>query len=213
MRVATAALGLLLFTTTASAQAPPCMPPAYAYDAYKPSHLAIVREYGGAVLAHAPLSTLLNLDPYVPSQAELLRQLGRGIPLWPAYPWYSYAPLPIGNVRDCGPAPEPSLASAAPLTSFADVVDALHGERATGATAAMTPPPRGFRVERNKGVWLYYEGRAWISAGAAVPFRDTDFVRAGETAGFSVFRRTGAKDDLIYVPTTPGMVAPFQAIP
>jgi hypothetical protein len=37
-------------------------------------------------------------------------------------------------------------------------------------------------------------------------------VRVGESAGFSVFRRAGAKDDLIYVPTTPDMVAPFQPV-
>src|SRR5688500_2905050 len=124
MRVAIAGIGLLLLTSSAFAQASPCAPQPFAYNPYKPSHLAIMREYGGAMLAQAPLSTLLALDPYVPSQAELLRQLGSGIPLWPAFPFYSYAPLPPplpAVVSDCGPAPEqfePSSASPAPITSF-----------------------------------------------------------------------------------------------
>jgi hypothetical protein len=37
-------------------------------------------------------------------------------------------------------------------------------------------------------------------------------VRIGESAGFPVFRRIGAKDDLIFVRSTPQMLAPFQAI-
>jgi hypothetical protein len=212
MRVAFAGIGLLLFTTTAFAQAAPCAPPPSAFDSYKPSHLAIMREYGGAALANAPLSTLLKLDPYVPSQGQLLRQLGGGIPLWPAYPWYGYPALP-GAVPDCEPVREPVPESAPPLTSLADVLPALPRERATGATAAVTAPVRGAGAERNKGVWIHWEGRAWISAGPAVPFRDAEFTRIGESGGFGVFRRTGAKDDVIFVPTTPQMVAPFRAAP
>jgi hypothetical protein len=108
---------------------------------------------------------------------------------------------------------EPSPASAPPLTSFADVVTALPPQRATGATTAVTLAAGGPRAERNRGVWIHSEGRAWVSAGPAVPFRDAEFVRVGERGGSAVFRRSGAKDDLIFVPTTPGMVAPFQAIP
>jgi hypothetical protein len=213
MRVATAGIGLLLFSTTAFAQAAPCAPPALAYDPYKPSHLAIVREYGGTLLAHGPLSTLLALDPYVPSQAELLR-LGRGIPLWPAYPGYAYlSQLQPAVARDCAPAPEPPAASSPPITSFADVVTEVQRERAAGPAAAATPAARTARGERINGVWIHYEGRAWASAGRAVPFRDGEFVRVGESGGFAIFRRVGAKDDLIFVPTTPQMVAPFRAVP
>jgi hypothetical protein len=36
-------------------------------------------------------------------------------------------------------------------------------------------------------------------------------VRVGESAASAVFRVRGAKDETIFVPTTPGMVAPFRA--
>jgi hypothetical protein len=215
MRVAIAGIGFLLVTAT-SAQAQPCASQAITYDPYKPSDLAIVRNYGGTVLAQAPVSTLLKLDPYVPSQGELLRQLGRGIPVWPAYPGYGYTPARL--MPDCEPAPEAppapeASAAAAALTSFADVMAALNRERTAGPIIAPAPAVRGTPPEKNKGVWIQYAGRAWVSAGAAVPFRHTEFVRIGESAGVPVFRRVDTKDDLIFVATTIGMVAPFQAVP
>jgi membrane protein implicated in regulation of membrane protease activity len=79
LRVVTAGIGLLLFTTSAFAQASRAA--CIRLQPYKPSHLAIMRQYGGAMLGHAPLSTLLTLDPYVPSQAELLRPLPAGFGL------------------------------------------------------------------------------------------------------------------------------------
>jgi len=217
MRLETTIVGVLLFSSAAYAQSAPCAPQAYTYDPYKPSDLAIVREYAGVVLAQAPLSTLLRLDPYVPWEGELLRQVGRGIPIWPAYPGYSY-PQPSSPV-DCRPAPESPAAnlpapSAAPVTRFADMLSALDPKRTTTATtAAVTRRPGGTQAERTRGVSIFYGGRTWASAGTAVPFDESEFVRVGDSGGFSIFRRTGAKDDLIYVPTTPGVVAPFRAMP
>src|SRR5688572_15366011 len=216
MRVATPALGLLLFATTTYAQTAPCAPQAFTYDPYKPSHLAIMRQYGGALLAQAPVSTLLKLDPYVPSQGELLRQMGSGIPLWPAYPWYAYGP-PMPVVPDCRPAVEqspsdPAALSESAITRFDDVLTALRTDRATGRPATGNTMVRASRADRNKGVWIQFNGRSWVSAGAAVPFSETKFVRVGERAGFAVFRRAGVKEDLIFVETTPEMVAPFQPV-
>ena len=218
MRVATISLGLLLLSTNASAQAP-CSPPAETYDPYKPSHVAIVRQYGGAVLSQAPLSELLKLDPYVPSQAALLRQVGNGIPLWTPYAWpmgISVA-VPANTPAECSPT-SATLNSASldsprtePLTKVADVVSALPS-RATLASSGetiRTPAPQGPQG-RVAGVSLQYAGRTWVSAGAAVPLRAADFTRIGESAGLPVYRRTAAKDDAIFVPTTSGMVAPFR---
>jgi hypothetical protein len=213
MRVATLGAGLLLFSTAANAQTP-CTPGAAAYDPYKPSHIAIMRDFGGTVVAQAPISSLLQLDPYVPSQGELLRQAGRGIPLWTAYPWY--APPPVVAVRECGERDDASAAAMpatsparAPLTRFADVLAALPADRATpGAAASPAARPAS---ERTQGVSIQYAGRTWVSAGRALAFRDGEFVRAGESAGVAVYRRPSDKDNVIYIASIQGMVAPFRA--
>jgi hypothetical protein len=219
MRVAIVGLGLLLLSTAIVEAQPRCAPQVIAYDPYKPSDLAIVREYGGTVLAHAPLSTLLKLDPYVPSQLELLRQVGRGIPLWMTYPWHPYSPAtfaPTPATPGCDPAPAAVLpstqvaASGTVLTTFADMLTALDRARArAGAAAAATPGA----AAPNSGLSIEYSGRRWGSAGVAVPYRDAEFVRVGLSERTPVYRRVGTEDDVIYVSTTPGMVAPFRAHP
>lgn len=219
MRVSLACLGLLFLTSSAYAQAP-CAPGIPHYDPYNPSQAAIMREYGGTILAQAPVSTLLKLDPYVPSQGELLRQLGRGIPVWTAHAVYTGAPMPAAD--DCSPSAPPArdmagamAATPAPLTRFGDVLDVLAELRRSGvAVAAPTASPAsaGPGVERNSGVWIEYANRRWVSAGAAVVFSDADYVQVGESAGFAVYRRAGSKDDdLIFVQTSRGMVAPFRS--
>jgi hypothetical protein len=161
------------------------------------------------VLAQAPLTTLLHLDPYVPSQGELLR-LGRGIPLWPVYQWQPCAPLAGPLLSERAIEAEPIEEASTPLLSFADVVSILERERrtSTGAVAPAVQPTGG---DRMSGVWIEYGGRTWVSAGRAVPFRESDFVRVGESATVSIYRRAGSKDDVIFVPSTPRMVAPFRA--
>jgi hypothetical protein len=215
MRFAALGIGMLLISAPAFAQAP-CTSPPIEYDPYKPSHLAIMREYGGTILAQAPVSTLLKLDPYVPSQGELLRQLGRGIPIWTAYPWSPYGPLTVTQPHAASPDCEPPvLAPSAPitppLTSFAEVVRRVERERGTAsASAAPAITVRQTTAERNRGVLLNYAGRTWESVGAAVPLRESEFTRIGESAGFPIYRAAGTKDDVIFVPTIGGMVAPFR---
>jgi hypothetical protein len=209
------AVGLVLFSSSAYGQVSPCGPLGLTYDPYKPSDIAIVRQYGGAVLSQVPISTLMKLDPYVPSQGELLRQVGGGIPLWAAYGW-PYAPAPA--LADCPPAvafaasrsSADAVPSAAPLTRFADVMTMLKRDPATVQPASVTLTPRAPTPERNLGVMIQYAGRTWVSAGPAVAFREAEFSQVGESSGFPVFRHTGAKDSLIYLPTTTGAVAPFR---
>ena len=71
MRVAILALLLFGAPALAAAQVGPCPPRPIAFDPYKPSDLAILRQVGSSVLANAPFSSLLQLDPYVQA------------PLWP----------------------------------------------------------------------------------------------------------------------------------
>jgi hypothetical protein len=222
MRVAI--LGVFLFglPALALAQPGPCAPAAHrlGFDPYNPSDLAVLRQFGSSVLVHAPLTSLLELDPYVPTEAQLLRQYGGALPVWP-FAWYPAYSQPVyrpdcGRVRDSTPpATTPSAEPA--ITRFADVLPVLELARASQAPA----PPSGGRpapappvlVDRKTGVAIDYAGRTWVSAGRAVAFDEALFVRVGESAGSPVFRRKDAKDEIIYVPTMTGMVAPFRSMP
>ena len=223
MRLATFGVFLFGLPVLAFAQADPCAPHRFTFDPYKPSDLAIVRQYGGSVLAHAPLTALLQLDPYVPTEAKLLREYGGGLPVWPylwypAYPQLAYPPRPA-YPPDCGPVREstaaPTTSTDPPITTVAELLTALDQARASSGTAS----PSGGRpasapavsVDLRTGVSIDYAGRTWVSAGRAVAFDEARFVRVGESAGSPVFRQRGAKDEIIYVPTTPGVVAPFRA--
>jgi hypothetical protein len=199
----------------------PCAPIASAlqFDPYKPSHTAIIRNYGATLLAQAPLSDLLALDPYVPSQAALLRQLGGAIPLWgfpmypayPAYPVYQAypPPAPYPPARHGAPCGEPARAQAPMLTTVNELLQVLEQRRDT--TATTTKPSSTAAPGRSRGISILHAGRVWISAGHAVRFSEAEFVDIAESTAAPVFRRRGGDDSLIYVPTTPGMVAPFRA--
>jgi hypothetical protein len=66
------------------------------------------------------------------------------------------------------------------------------------------------RAETNDGVWLQFMGARWVSAGPAVLLRAAEFVRVGDYAGFPVFARQGLNEDVIYLPTLAGFVAPYK---
>jgi hypothetical protein len=69
------------------------------------------------------------------------------------------------------------------------------------------------RPESSDGVWLDFMGEKWVSAGEAVPLRVSEFVRVGDHAGFPVFARQGLHEDVIYLPTRAGLVAPYKLKP
>jgi len=219
VRFATIFVFLFGLPTLASAQAGPCAPLPYAFDPYKPSDLAILRQFGGSVLANAPLTSLLQLDPYVPTQAQLLRQYGGALPLWP-FVWYP-AYFQPGYPPGCSPAhelPAPATTATAnpPITRFAELLTMLEQTPESQASAPPSErrplPAPAVSVERTMGASIEYGGRRWVSAGRAVAFDDVQFVRVGERVGAPVFMGRGAKDEIIYVPSTPGMVAPFRAV-
>ena len=116
-------------------------------------------------------------------------------------------------------------------TPEANVTSSATTARAQDAAARATPPlsldsiltagpqPQHvpivslMRPESNDGVWISFKGEKWISAGAAVPLRASEFRAVGEYAGFPVFIRivNGAiEDDMIYLPTRAGLVAPYR---
>jgi hypothetical protein len=99
-------------------------------------------------------------------------------------------PLPIGDIA-------PIAGNAAPVA-------------ATAPDAAQQGYVTALKPESNDGVWIMYSGGKYLSAGAAVPFRAVDFQLVGDYAGFPVFARQGVKEDVIYIPSRAGLVAPYR---
>ena len=166
---------------------------------------------GGTLVAQTPLSELRKLDPYKPSHAALLRQLGGGIPLW-GWAWYASP----------GPAPLTLFPSAGVMSLPADTVrDYLRRQGRTRADGSGPAPdaagPRPAtniatlrKPESNDGVWILFGQQKWISAGPPIPFEESAFQRIGEYGAFPVFRRTRASGEIIYVPTRKGLMAPYR---
>jgi hypothetical protein len=102
----------------------------------------------------------------------------------------SNLPRPIGAISAFADSPAPAVADA--------------GQQ----------EPQGYvtllRPESNDGIWITYAGAKYVSAGAAVPFRAADFRLVGDYAGFPVFARQTVQDDVIFVPTRAGLVAPYR---
>jgi hypothetical protein len=66
------------------------------------------------------------------------------------------------------------------------------------------------RPESNDGVWILFGGEKWVSAGTAIPLVAADFLRVGEYAGFPVFARRDFTQEVIYLPSRAGLIAPYR---
>ena len=210
-RVAIVIALTLLTVVSAAAQAPATDRHPYGLDPYKPSDAALLRDYGGTLVAQTPLLDLRNLDPYKPSQAALRREIGGALPLW-GIAWYpgpmpaSLTPFPTEDRT-----PRPAARGRWQGNYQRDAFD-------VAAPAVVAPPPASSiatlrRPQNNDGVWITFEDQKWISAGHTVAFEESKFVRVGEYANFPVFRRTGATESVIYVPTGEGVIAPYRLKP
>jgi hypothetical protein len=190
-----------------------CAAPAFAqahdpgldrFDPYDPSDAQLLADYGGALATELPLRELRKLDIYNPTEAALRRDYGGGLPLW-GLVWYPlYPPAPV--VRAYRPAPvRPAMPGEA---------RAPEPSREPSPEAAGPPAPTRMATlygpEGNDGVWIEYDGRRWISAGKAVPFDAAAFERAGEYGGFDVYRRRDGANNLIYLPSREGLIAPYR---
>ena len=112
MRLRAVAMTFALFAATpafAQTVVPELHP--FGLDPYKPSDAALLRNYGGTLLAQTPLLELRQLDPYKPSHATLLRQIGNGIPQWSHFNWYPGTPAPAPLMM---PSTPPAMTAAAP---------------------------------------------------------------------------------------------------
>jgi hypothetical protein len=85
-------------------------------------------------------------------------------------------------------------------------------QAAAGGAAAADDQPvvTVLRPENNDGIWVQFGGFKWVSAGSAVPLRAADFQLVGDYAGFPVFARQGVKENVIYIPTRAGLLAPYR---
>ncbi len=89
---------------------------------------------------------------------------------------------------------------------------------AVGTSGIVSGPPRVRpsamvslrRPENNDGLWVRFLGEKWVSAGAAVPFTDIEFTHVGEYGTFPVFARRDLNEDMIYIPSRAGLVAPYR---
>lgn len=111
-----------------------------------------------------------------------------------------------------------------PLTigaiSVASPESAIQTGAARTAAAVEVPsvPPRPdvplmvslLRPENNDGLWVRFEDQKWVNSGAAVPLEPAAFERVGDYVGFPVFKRRDVTEEVIYLPTRAGLIAPYK---
>lgn len=112
-------------------------------------------------------------------------------------------PQPIGAIAS-------SIESALPRTSSAAASVGTAGAQPAVPARSSEPMVSIIRPESNDGIWVHYQGQRWVSAGAAVPLRSTEFRAVGQYDGFPVFVRNN-EEKTIYLPTRAGLVAPYRA--
>ena len=127
---------------------------------------------------------------------------GQAVPAAAGAP--SAMPRSIGAINTFTPGGSVAI-ERAPIETAAAITTPLAPVPTTNEVQTITRP------ESNDGVWIQFAGDKWLSAGPAVLLDESQFARAGEYAGFPVFRRQGV-DGTIYLPVMRGigMVAPYK---
>jgi hypothetical protein len=169
-----------------------------------------------------PLYTDTTVEPFsvvlVPISRGLLqpyRKLGRDVaPLMAAVP-PTAPPMTIGAISVFTPEPAGAIESPQPAVGTREASAPLTevvGTTGIAAPSRQTPVPvvSMLRPESNDGVWIMFGGERWISAGTAVPLVAAEFVRVGEYAGFPVFARRDFTQEVIYLPSRAGLIAPYK---
>jgi hypothetical protein len=215
MRLAAIIIMLSVVAAPASAQSTSRPAPAaenpYGFDPYKPSESTLLRDFGSTLVAQTPLQELRRLDPYKPSQAALLRELGGAFPLWGLEWYWGPVPAPLAPFAESArPMRRPTGARRSAQPSPASPQSASQEP----ATSAQPSTMASLRVpENNDGIWIEYAQRRWVLDGRPVPYESSAFQRVGEYGTFPVFKRTGVDENVIYVPTRQGVLAPYRLKP
>jgi hypothetical protein len=127
--------------------------------------------------------------------------------------------FPVGRVtagRAIGQAPVSPTNLPRPIGAisvYTPEVAAAAGPGVASAPLPQEPEVPLLRPESNDGIWVPFAGYRWISAGSAVPLRAAEFELVGDYAGFPVFARSTVTEDVIYIPTRAGLVAPYRRKP
>jgi len=165
-------------------------------------------------IVYVPLSRGL-MKPYEKRrQGSAASTTGSRAPSFPV----SVAPTSSAPIEAPAPPTAPPLLvdGAAAITTTAPTATA--GTRvprsvATGGALPVIPRPTAVATipapRSNEGVWLSYLGETWFSSGAAVSLTN-DFRVVGTYAGFPVFARRGSTEQVIYLPSLDGMIAPYR---
>lgn len=129
-------------------------------------------------------------------------------------------PVPLGAISVYTPERGAIVAPAgqASITRLAEGERPARSSDVIGTTGVITTPLRPTgppivslrRPESNDGVWVRFAGERWVSGGAAVPLRASEFLRIGEYAGRPVYARRELKEEVIYLPARAGLVAPYK---
>ena len=136
--------------------------------------------------------------------------------------------FPVRATATSGTLPQAAAAPTAPPSTIG-AIGAYTPETSVGTSGTTVPSPVGtsglvaavprvtptrvstlVRPTSNDGVWIRYLGEKWVSAGSAMPLTPAGFRVVGNYDGFPVFARSDKAEQIIYVPTREGFVAPYR---
>ena len=205
--------------------------PAGAAVFFNGNEMARVGHYNGVPLymdtTIEPYSVILVpvrrglLQPYERRrQGDLVGTTGSRTPSFPVRT--SITPVDTFGVPQAAVPPTELQQPIGAISVFTPNEPAATAERMAASAPAAPPaalpvrqdPPMVslMQPENNDGLWVRFAGEKWLSAGAAVPLRASDFRVVGDYAGFPVFARAG-EEGMIYLPTRAGLIAPYKRKP
>ena len=157
-------------------------------------------------IVYVPLSRGL-MQPYErPRRGALAGTTGSRAP---SFPVQVASPTAAARTTPVTPAPAPPPASS--LGTSAQIPGAVGTAGYVDSRPRYVAPIVSLRrPQSNDGVWVEFGGEKWVSAGAAIPFDPAKLFRVGDHAGFPVYARRDLKEEVIYLPTLPGVVAPYR---
>jgi hypothetical protein len=202
-------------------------PVQFAGDLYYPAGAAVF--FNGNTMVRSghyngvPLYADATVEPFsmvlVPAGRGLMQPYVRPRPASPTVLMAAVAPtaLPVspGAISVYTPESDRAAGVGAPSVARRDanvaLTDVIGTTRYAAAPLRPTVPVVSVRrPESNDGVWIMFGGEKWVSAGAAIPGGAADLMQVGEYAGFPVFAGRHLTQEVIYLPSRAGLMAPYR---